>query len=345
MDYIAQRFYEKHFYHLNRFAENIVLRLDHLGVGYHRHTVLSGIDSGIRHGDFVCLMGPNGIGKSTLIRTIAGLQKPLSGKVVINGQALTAMSQTELAKAISLVLTDKINAGNLSGYELIAMGRYPYTSWRSALSENDHGRIENAIAQTHIEGFVHKKIYELSDGQLQKIIIAKAIAQDTPVLLLDEPTAHLDLNNRVEVVNMLKTLTQTQQKTVLMSTHELDLALQTADRLWLIGSDGKVVQGIPEDLVLSGVIDEVFQLKGFDLKTGILKKKSLGKKVALKGESYSFRWTKNALERNGYELDDRSGIKISIIEGQGLCWSIEKDGVVTTNSVESLIDTLNKDYF
>ncbi len=151
-----------------------------------------------------------------------------------------------------------------------------------------------------------KDINELSDGQLQMAMIARALAQDTPVMLMDEPTAHLDLNNRLEIMNILLRLTRSMNKAILVSTHELDLALQTADEIWLAGSNKSILTGIPEDLVLSAVFDEIFRFKGFDLRTGKVQheiRHSIIIKVT--GEGHELLWTKNAFERNGFAVGDK----------------------------------------
>ena len=173
----------------------------------------------------------------------------------------------------------------------------------------------------HIEALINKRLFELSDGQLQMAMIAKALAQETPILFLDEPTAHLDLNNRVEVMNTLRELSRTAGKTILVATHELDLALQTADKIWLATHDKKIKEGIPEDLVLDGSFDEVFQFKGYDLKTGKVQHKAY-RNIAVNviGEGHEYLWTKNALERNGYEVNIHANVIVKIENGQ---WKTE----------------------
>jgi len=283
-------------------------------------------------GELVCFMGPNGIGKTSLIRTLAGLQKPLGGNIHIPKE-----------KAVALVLTDKITATHMSVYDLISYGRYPYLNWNISLSEKDQALINKSIALVHIEPLVNKKLYELSDGQLQMAMIAKALTQDTPILFLDEPTAHLDLNNRVEIMNTLRELSRTAGKAILVATHELDLALQTADRIWLATHDKKIKVGIPEDLVLDGSFDQVFQFKGFDLKTGKMHHKPYRNiAVNLTGEGHEYLWTKNALERAGYQLEKKSPIGIIIKAAAGsLTWEINSEGINKEfNSLAGLLDSL-----
>jgi len=326
--------------------KHINLETEQLSVGYMSskdiNAVLENISIKAHAGELICFMGPNGVGKSTLLRTLCNLQKPLSGNIIIDGKILQTIGANEMAQAISLVLTDSINAGNLTAYELVALGRYPYLGWNLNVNDNDQQKIDLAIAQTGCESYINKKVYELSDGQLQKVMIARALAQDTPILILDEPTAHLDLNNRVAIVNLLKKLARDENKTIIMATHELDLALQTADKLWLAGHKRPIIEGMPEDLVLNGSIDSVFKLKGYDLKTGTLEKESLGHKVSLNGSGHTYLWTKNALERNGYEIEPNALINITIDEKNNT-WKINK-GVIS-HTLEDLINQLNQTIF
>jgi iron complex transport system ATP-binding protein len=321
-----------------------ILSIENLAIGYckppNQNMIMDGLNLNLFSGQLVCFMGPNGVGKSTLIRTMIGAQPPLAGQLFINGQNTTDITIAEMARLVSVVLTDKINAGNMTAQELIAMGRYPHLNWSVNLSKSDVEIIEKCIDQTNIKELRHRKIYELSDGQLQKVMIARALCQDTPIMILDEPTAHLDLNNRVEVINLLSDLAKSTNKAILMATHELDLALQSADRIWLAGPDEPIIDGFPEDLVLNGKIDQVFGLKGFDLKTGRLEKQ-LGKgEVSLIGDGHAFLWTKNALERYGYAVVDESEIVINIINDSNIAWQIKNKGEHKVNTLEELIKLL-----
>lgn len=304
-----------------------------LAVGYNSNgdesVLLEDLNLHLREGELVCFMGPNGIGKSTLLRTLAGLQKPLRGE-------LTGIEKGKL----SLVLTDRITATNMLVYDLVAYGRYPHLSWNISLRDEDHRIIEEAIALTQIGHLKNKRLYQLSDGQMQLVMIARALAQQTPVMLLDEPTAHLDLNNRVEIMNLLRKLARQERKAILVCTHELDLALQTADWIWLATLNKKVVSGIPEDLVLNGAFDEVFQFKGFDLKTGKVEHEAhRNKPIQLIGEGYPYLWTKNALERCGYEVTADAETVIKIQTEQTTTWQLQD---LTLNSVADLLVALAK---
>jgi iron complex transport system ATP-binding protein len=309
-----------------------LLSTHQLSVGYGQHAVLSTINVELGAGELVCFMGPNGIGKSTLIKTLMGLQQPLSGEIKFQSTGKTE-------QMLSVVLTDRIQHPQLTVEELVTLGRYPYLNWNLTLRDEDKQKINEAIAKARVQHLTDKKISELSDGQMQMVMIARALAQDTPIILLDEPTAHLDLNNRVEIMNLLKRLTRETNRGILLATHELDLALQTADRVWLAQPDKTLKTGIPEDLVLDGSFDEVFRFKGFDLKTGKIEHPvTQVKSVRLIGNGHEFLWTKNALERNGFDVLDQGELLVSILsKGAKPVWQFNQTEFET---VENLLTAL-----
>ena len=311
---------------------NKVLITRKLKVGYDRHTLFQDLDLKLEKGKLVCFMGPNGVGKSSLIRTLAGLQKPLSGEIDI-------LSRDEMHKHLSVVLTDRVVGSNMTTGELVATGRMPYLNWSAQISNTDKAIIDDAVDKLHLAPLLHMDINELSDGQLQMAMIARALAQNTPVMLMDEPTAHLDLNNRLEIMNILLRLTRSMNKAVLVSTHELDLALQTADEIWLAGRNQSILKGIPEDLVLNGVFDEIFRFKGFDLRTGKFQheiKHSIIIKVT--GEGHELLWTKNALERNGFAVgEERESHTVNVKNLPGKTqWVVDDNLVFTT--IKDMLD-------
>lgn len=302
-----------------------------LQVGYGRHILFQGLDLKLEKGKLVCFMGPNGVGKSSLIRTLAGLQKPLAGEITI-------ASNDDMHKHLAVVLTDRVVGSNMTTGELVATGRLPYLNWAAHIDSTDTTIIDDAVAKMHLAPFLDKDINELSDGQLQMAMIARALAQDTPVILMDEPTAHLDLNNRLEIMNILLRLTRSMNKSVLVATHELDLALQTADEIWLAGGNKSILTGIPEDLVLTGVFDEIFRFKGFDLRTGKVQHEILHS-IIIKviGEGHELLWTKNALERNGFAVgDDQATHAVTIRSSAGRTQWIVDDEVFT--SIKEMLD-------
>lgn len=240
----------------------IVLKTINLSVGYTHKKAVSPIASAIslclEKGKLIALIGANGIGKSTLLRTLTGIQKPLSGDVILKDKNLNEFTPIALAKEMSLVLTDKLPPSNLTVFELVALGRQPYTNWIGKLSGNDLQKISEAIALTQIEHLVAKKHYEISDGQLQKVLIARALAQDTPLIILDEPTTHLDLLHKVSLFKLLKQLTKEIGKCILFSTHDIDMAIQLSDQI-VIMTPQKVIQDQPCQLISNGVFDNLFK--------------------------------------------------------------------------------------
>ncbi|MEQ8359374.1 MAG: ABC transporter ATP-binding protein [Cytophagales bacterium] len=300
-----------------------------LAVGYQTkaepHVLFDGLNLSLYRGQLVCFMGPNGIGKSTLLRTLMGTHKPLGGTVAGVDP-----------KQVAVVLTDRVSNAMMTVKDLVTYGRYPYLDWSIKLTTSDQEAIASAVNQVGIAHLMHHRIDQLSDGQLQMVMIAKALAQETPALLLDEPTAHLDLNNRVEIMNLLKKLAHQHNRALLVTTHELDLALQTADLIWLANNQKSIVTGIPEDLVLQNAFDDVFRFKGFDLKSGKVIHDAYRKtSIKVTGNGHAFLWTKNALERNGYITSDESqDLSIEVKDMNPIAWEIEMNG--TKQIVQSI---------
>ncbi|CAN5420314.1 ABC transporter ATP-binding protein [soil metagenome] len=330
-----------------------LLKSETLTVGYLKGkkqlVVLENLNLILDSGEMVCLLGPNGVGKSTLIRTISGVQKHLNGKIYLQEKLVSSYNKADLAKIISLVLTEKIPGGNLDVFNLVALGRYPYTGWIGNLSKEDLLRVEWSIEITAIDQLRKKQINELSDGELQKVMIARALAQDGKILILDEPTAHLDLSNRVEIMDLLKNLALETGKAILVSTHDLDLALQTADKLWLISGKNEIFTGSPEDLILNGKIAKTFQKKSFsfDVKTGFFKiKRNLKNTAKLNGKGIALKWTAHALERIGFAIVENAQIEISVLEeNQNILWKLKgKNNQYFFKSIEELTEHLKLFY-
>jgi len=301
---------------------NTILQTSNLSIGYNKgkrneNIILSDINLGIEKGCLVCLLGPNGSGKSTLMRTIAGLQAPLNGHTLVGGKPIVDSNFKEIAKLLSIVLTDKIDVGNLTVEHIVSLGRHPHTSWMGRLSKNDQNIIDKALHQVGMSNFSSRFINELSDGERQRVMIAKALAQDTPLVMLDEPTAHLDLPNRVEIMKLLQSLAHDTNKAIFMSTHELDLALQAADRIWLMSKKAPIQVGVPEDLVLNGKIEDTFANNSFrfDKKTGnfIINYSEKAEIQLVADDEFGF-WTQRALAREGYRVtcEEVKGIKICV---------------------------------
>ena len=240
----------------------IILQASKISIGYTskkvKNIIASNIDLSLEKGKLIALIGANGIGKSTLLRTITGIQKPISGTVVLNGKNIHELDALTLAQNLSVVLTEKLPTSNLTVWELIALGRQPYTNWIGKLTDNDIEKINEAIQLTQIGHLTSRKHYEISDGQLQIVLIARALAQDTPLIILDEPTTHLDLLHKVTLLKLLKKLTQETGKSILFSTHDIDMAIQLSDEM-IIMTPENVVQNQPCNLILKGSFNTLFQ--------------------------------------------------------------------------------------
>tara|TARA_B110000858_G_scaffold45919_1_gene52654 strand:- start:999 stop:1829 length:831 start_codon:yes stop_codon:yes gene_type:complete len=232
-----------------------------LHVGYQQKNSVNLIQQNISiqlaKGEFVGILGKNGIGKSTLLRTLTGVQEAISGDVIINGKNIKSYNYRELSTIISLVLTEQLPDSQLTVFDLVALGRQPYTNWVGKLEKKDLEKIRWALEQTETTALAHRYFYELSDGQLQRVLIARALAQDTQIIMLDEPTAHLDMHHTIKIFQLLKKLSQETNKTIIMTTHEVNLAIKGADQLILL-TEKDVVAGKKEALIANNSFDTLF---------------------------------------------------------------------------------------
>ncbi len=293
-------------------------------------------------GEFVCLLGPNGVGKSTLIRTLAGMQAPLSGELCIGTTALQSIAPRRRARAISVVLTETLPAGMMDAYALVSLGRHPYSGWFGGLNKEDHARIEWALEAVGATPLANRQVAELSDGERQKVSIARALAQESRVMLLDEPTAFLDLPRRVELMTILRDLAHRENLALLLSTHDLDLALHFADRLWLMTPEGRLAQGAPEALALNGDLAGAFASErlDWDAASGHFRTHPTPcLDVHLQGDGIELVWTKRALERLGFGLTDDAQAAAFALRIESEKWNVERFGLGQTfDNIESLVD-------
>lgn len=333
-------------------TQHLTIELRHLRTGYterRRSVVISpDLSLSIRPGEIVMLMGPNGSGKSTLMHTMAGLLPPLAGEVQLGEKPLSSLTMKEVARQLSLVLTERIPAGNMDVWEVVTIGRYPYTGFRGVLSTEDKRICEEALATCRLTELRERIFDTLSDGEKQRVMIARALAQETPLILLDEPTAHLDLPSRLEVTTMLRTLAHKLGKSILISTHELDLALGWADTIWLLDRSGAITAKAPEDLILDGDIERVFgdpRLR-FDQERGEFSiAEEPGQQIHLTGEGLRYSWTCRALHRLGYGIisgdlpPETSSITISEAG-----WTLRTPTGITTqhHSITALLSALGE---
>lgn len=316
-----------------------VLATRGLAVGYRERRapateVLAGLDLALPRGELTCLLGPNGSGKSTLLRTLVGMQAPLAGEVSLDGGPLDALDALERARRLAVVLTDRIDSGMMTGADLVALGRYPYTGWSGRLDRRDHAVVRWAMDALAATPFADRRVAELSDGERQRVVIARALAQEPAVLALDEPTAYVDVPRRVELTQTLRHLARECELAVLLTTHDLDLAVRVADRLWLIeprDTGPSVVHvGAPEDLVLSGALARAFRADDvhFDLARGTFVPDGHGvMSVRVVGRGVAATWAGRALEREGFALvgeETPADAVVTVLDGP--VWHLEVAG-------------------
>ena len=282
------------------------IHIEKLSIGYTGKgdvkVVASDICAGINSGELTCLLGANGVGKSTLLRTLSAFQPKLSGEIRIQGKEIGSYTDKQLSKVISVVLTEKCDIRNMTSVELIGLGRSPYTGFWGTLSKEDKEVVDHAINLVGISHLAHRMVHTLSDGERQKVMIAKALAQETPVIFLDEPTAFLDFPSKVEMMQLLHQLSRQTDKTIFLSTHDLELALQIADKIWLMDKANGVTIGTPEDLSLDGTLSGFFARKGivFDLETGLFRvNNEYTSQIRIVGHGQKYAMVRKALQRNG----------------------------------------------
>ncbi len=306
--------------------KELILKTQGLSIGYkdakRKRTVAKDLELELTPGRFVCLLGPNGTGKSTLIRTLGGLQTSLEGQVLLKDTSIHDIEPRERAKLISLVLTDMLPVGIFSVYSLVALGRHPHTRWNGSLTDQDHEKINWAIQAANADSLRDRQIGELSDGERQKILIARALAQESPIMLLDEPTAFLDIVRRIELMHTLRKLAHKHSMSILLSSHDLELALQCADELWLLSDEGKITKGTPEELALTGKLNELFGSDELDWDSNqgsfrVHQKPCLF--ARLNGDGPEYLWTQRTLNRLGYGINEKepASFEIQISKGHG----------------------------
>jgi iron complex transport system ATP-binding protein len=304
------------------------LQISHLTTGYspagRKPLILQQeMNAQLKSGQLIGILGANGAGKSTLLRTLAGFQKPLSGEILINETPVDFRDFKKLSRLIAVVLTDRFSEPYLTVFDVIRTGRFPYLSFWGKLSPSDRIQITRVMEKLGIVQFKEKLFHELSDGEKQKVLIARALVQDTPFLLLDEPVAFIDSPGRIEIMELLLALAHEEKKAVLLTTHDMETALQYTDCLWLLHREKPLLTGIPEDLVLDGQVEHYLKRTAlvFDKSKGrfvkVRQKQETGRRVVLeKTDSVEMQWLKRALERKGYACETKADMS-------GLCWKVD----------------------
>ncbi len=327
-------------------SKDSIIELHDLSIGYRAKRggvlhVARQINAALYSGELTAIMGANGIGKSTLIRTITKGQDPLGGELTLMGRPLERYSPRELASLVSVVLTEKPDLKSTTVFDLVGMGRAPYTDFWGRLEQKDIDIVEESLELVNITELRNRMVDTLSDGERQKVMIAKALAQQTPIILLDEPTAFLDFPSKVETMQLLHRLAKEFSKAILLSTHDLDLALQIADKIWVMDGSSELHVGIPEDLALNGTLNHFFQRKGilFDKKTGLFRiDYSVDRHARVVGSGYRYAMVCKALLRCGISVDD-SATELSIEVEEDIIKVQRADAkCVNVSNIEELLD-------
>ncbi len=325
-------------------AQSPILTTHNLTVGYRKGkqstAILSGLNLSVATGTVVALLGRNGAGKSTLLRAITGAEKPIDGRVVIGGRDTATMSSREMSRKVGLVSTERIAAGGLTVIELVELGRQPHTGFTGRLAASDREAVAKAIASVGMEHMADRYMAELSDGERQKVMIARAIAQETPLIVLDEPTAFLDVASRIRTMQMLHTLARTQGKAVLLSSHDVQQSLLLADALWVITDDGQLVSGTTEEVVMSGAMSRTFADASIEFSAAMCDYEAMlptTHTVTLDcPDPMLRRCIANALMRNGIAISPDSTVKVKALS----LYQFEVNGR-KAGSIAELVSNIN----
>jgi iron complex transport system ATP-binding protein len=326
-----------------------ILSLCSLIIGYSEgrkvNALLPPITASARRGEMIALIGKNGIGKSTLLRTLAGLQPSLGGDITYSGKSIREYSRTDLARTIGYISTEIVKVTNMRVYDLVALGRFPYTNWFGKIDERNHEIITDSIEKTGMSSLSWRFISELSDGERQKAMIARILAQDTGILVMDEPTAFLDIGSKFEILHLMHLLSQKNGKTIIFSTHDLNVALSQADKIWLIADD-HILEGAPEDLMLQGAFDHLFDSSAVEYNsehgTYSFISENRGE-VKVAGEGVVLHYTKKALNRAGFSVSEGEVYPfLKLPSGNCRCWQlIDGDSVVEFGSLYEFVTWIN----
>ncbi len=286
---------------------NTSIEIKVLSIGYPnaastaKGVILPPITATVNSGELLAIVGRNGIGKSTFLRTLAGQQAPIDGMLLIQGKSLFAYTRAELAKVVSFVSTDILHVPHLKVFDLVAMGRFPYTGWMGKLKVNDKMIIYDALEVVGLRSMAWRNIDSLSDGERQRALIARALVQDTPIMILDEPTAYLDVIHKYEIMSLLCQIAHKENKTILFSTHDLSIALDMVDKVWLM-TKAEIIEGAPEDMIMSAAFEKMLTRTHlrFDRVMGEFEMgRRLLKTIAVHSKQ-DIRWVRHALERFNY---------------------------------------------
>jgi len=327
-------------------TESIIAETTDLAIGYRArsrvNTVMSKLSLQARQGELVALIGRNGSGKSTLLRTLVGLQSLLDGTVMLAGRGLQEISSSQMPRIVSYTSNEPVAVRNIRVRDVVALGRFPYTNWIGAMTAADEEAVNEALEATGISSLAGRSIDNISDGERQRTLIARSLAQDTGLLVMDEPTAYLDLPSRYGIVSLLRQLTRERGKCVIYSTHDLDTAINEADRIWLMTGEG-VADGAPEDMILQGILARAFEspLLSFSSSKGTFSFiRGRQTAVALEGSGMAAKLTEKALGRCGYSTGPQAEVKVKVSQTGGKTqWTLVKGDM--TARYDSIYDLVN----
>ena len=297
-------------------------------------------------GELIAVIGKNGIGKSTLLRTLTGLQPSLGGNIYYSGKSIASYTRMELARRIGYISTEIVKVSNMSVYDLVSLGRFPHTNWIGKMDAPNHKAVMEAIELAGMGKFCTRYIYELSDGERQRAMIARLLAQDTSIMIMDEPTAFLDIGSKYEILNLMHRLSHENGKTIIFSTHDLHMALSQSDKIWLI-LENQMSEGAPEDLLIKGTFDHLFEssLGKFNARNGTFSFRSESRgNIYIEGEGTLKHWTEKAVNRAGFTVSKgRTTPFITIPRKNNPYWVLKnEDNETQYESLYSLIRFLNK---
>jgi iron complex transport system ATP-binding protein len=328
-----------------------ILSVNSLKIGYNagreENVLLPPLNASAHKGELVAVIGKNGVGKSTLLRTITGLQPSLGGKIFYSGKNIMTYSRMQLAREVGYISTEIVRVSNMRVYDLVSLGRFPHTDWTGKIDFENKNAILNALDNTSMSGYSNRFVSELSDGERQRAMIARLLAQDTGLMVMDEPTAFLDIGNKYEILNLLSRLAHTNEKTIIFSTHDLHMALNHSDKIWLI-LDDRLIEGAPEDLMIAGAFEHLFDSSHveFNSEDGTFSFRSLEKgSIYLEGEGIKKHWTKKAINRAGFSVSAEKTIPYITVPDSKKCEYLLTSGksVRQFESVYDLVRFLTKE--
>lgn len=298
--------------------------------GKFRQVLLPPLNGSAAKGELIAVIGKNGIGKSTLLRTLAGLQDLITGKLTIDGKNIVGFSRLQLSAKIGYISTEIIKVTNMKVYDLVSLGRFPHTNWLGRIDVADHNMIMEAISKTGMTEFSYRPVTELSDGERQRAMIAMVLAQDAGIMIMDEPTAFLDISSKYEIIHLMNELTRSRDKTIIFSTHDLATAVSQADKIWLLKEQG-LTEGAPEDLMLEGSFDTLFDSKKVEFNSNdgsfTIRNEEKGR-IIVRGDGRKKYWTEKALIRAGYGIvDSKPAVEVEVPSSSNSTWKCGIQGL------------------